>query len=235
MPGVEPLRTVPRSRIGLGVAVCRRATPVAEAVDLLLSRIDLPMRRFVLLSVPAEPVRPRATPDLAGAETDGARLPIEPPMREVLVDDVPTFEVRRALAASCFFAVETDGLSILIELLVYVLEPEGDRSILIERLVDEDADGVLVLMELPMRALPLGPIRTLELLPTEVEPVELLLIEELDEGLRKLEEPEGLETVIRLDVEPPGLLRVCVVPERVGVERLSGSGSNGWTKLNWSD
>ncbi|KPK38286.1 MAG: hypothetical protein AMJ65_13085, partial [Phycisphaerae bacterium SG8_4] len=163
----------------------------------MLSRIDLPIRRFVLLSV-----------DLVGAETDGVLLPIRPPMREVLADDVPTLEVLPELAAGClrpvgvegllapivlvrvereillelerllelaagcFAAVETDGLSILIELLVYVLEPEGERSILIDRLADEEADGVLVLMELPTRALLAGPIRMLELLLTEVEPVE---------------------------------------------------------------
>jgi hypothetical protein len=87
-------------------------------------------------------------------------------------------------AAGCFAAVETDGLSILMELPVYVLEPEAERSILIERLPDEDTDGALVVMELPIRALLLGPMRMLELLPTEVEPVELLLIVELDEGRR---------------------------------------------------
>lgn len=234
----------------------------------MLSRIDLPTRRFVLLSVPATPTRPRPRLDFVGAETDGVLLPIEPPMREVLVDDVPTLEVLPELAAGClapvgvegllvpielpmrpcdrrselvpvepeillelerlleraagcFAAAETDGLSILIELFVYDLEPEGDLSILIDRLGDEDADGILVLTELPIRALLLGLIRMLELLLTEVEPVELLLIDEPDEGLRKLEELEGLETVIWLDVEPPGLLRVCIVAERLGVERLT--------------
>ena len=137
--------------------------------------------------------------------------------REILLE----LERLLELAAGCFAAVETDGLSILIELLVYVLEPEGERSILIDRLADEEADGVLVLMELPTRALLAGPIRMLELLLTEVEPVELLLIDELDEGLRKLEESEGLETVIRLDVELPGLLYVCIVPERLGAERFT--------------
>ena len=228
--------------------VCRRAASPAEAADLLLSRIDLPIRRFLLLSVPAAPTRPRARLDFVGGETDGVLLPITPPMREVLADDAPMLEVVPELAAGClgpvgvegllapielvrvereillelerlleraagcFAAVETDGLSILIELFVYVLEPEGDRSILIDRLVDEEADGVLVLMELPIRALLPGPIRMLELLPTEAEPVELLLIDKLD---------EGLETVIRLDLEPPGLLEVVMVPERLGVERLT--------------
>ena len=141
-------------------------------------------------------------------------------MREVLADDVPTLEVLPELAAGCLGPVETDGLSILIELFVYDLEPEGDRSILIDRLPDEDADGILVLMELPIRALLPGLIRMLELLLTEAEPAEPLLIDEPDEGLRKLEELEGLETVIRRDVEPPGLLEVDIVPERLGVERL---------------
>ena len=260
--------------------VCRRATSPTEAADLFLSRIDLPTRRFALLSVPTAPTRPRPTLDFVGAETDGVLLPIKPPMREVLPDDVPTLEVLPELATGClapvgveglpcfrrgkpvpvetgmpielpmrpcdlrselvpvereillelerlleratgcFAAVETDGLSILIELPMRDLEPEADRSILIDRLPDEDADGILILMELPIRALLPGLIRMLELLPTEVEPVELLLIDELDEGLRKLEELEGLETVIRLDVEPPGLLRVCIVPERLGVDRL---------------
>ena len=248
--------------------VCRRAMSPVEAADLFLSRIDLPTRRFVLLSVPAAPIRPRPTVDFVGAETDGVRLPIEPPMREVLADDVPTLEVLPELAAGClgpvgvegllvpielpirpcglrsepvgvepeillelerlleraagcFAAVETDGLSILIELPMRDLEPEGDLSILIDRLGDENADGILVLMELPIRALLPGLIRMLEPLLIEVESVELLLIEVLDEGLRKLDEPDGLEIVIRLDVEPPGLLRVCIVPERLGVDRLA--------------
>ena len=273
--------------------VCRRATSPAEAADLFLSRIDLPIRRFVLLSVPAAPTRPRARLDFVGGKTDGVLRPIKPPMREVLADEVPTLEVLPELAAGClgpvgvegllvpielpmrpcdlrselvpvereilleldrlleraagcFAAVETDGLSILIELPMADLEPGADLSILIDRLGDEGADGVLALMELPIRDVELvvdrlrdedtdgvlvlielpirdrlpGLKRMLEFLLIEVEPVEPLLIDEPDEGLRKLEELEGLETVIRLDVEPPGLLRVCIVPERLGLDRL---------------
>ena len=83
------------------------------------------------------------------------------------------------------------------------------------RLADEETDGLRVVIELPMRVLLSGLSRMLEFLLTEVEPVELLLTEMLDEGLRELEEPEGLEIVIRLDVDPPGLLLEDIVPERL--------------------
>ena len=96
--------------------VCRRATSPAEAADLLLSRIDLPIRRFVLLSVPTVPTRPRPRLDLVGAETDGVLLPIKPPTREVLADDVPTLEVLPELAAGCLAPVGVEGLVVPIEL-----------------------------------------------------------------------------------------------------------------------
>jgi hypothetical protein len=205
--------------------------------------------------------------DFAGAETDGVRLPIEPPIREIRPDEEPTLEVRPELAAGCLTpvgvegllvpiepvpvereirpalerllegaagclaVVETDGLSILIELPMRDLEPEAGRSILIDRL-DEGTDGVLVLMEPPMRDLELvidrlsdedeegalvlmePPIR--DLLLGLIRVPELLVMDVPDEGLRRLEELEGLETVIRL-----GLLLVDIVPERVGVDRLT--------------
>jgi hypothetical protein len=245
---VLPTGPEPLLKTELRPVVCPRATLPLEAVDLLLSRIDLPIRRFVLLSIPPVPTRLRPTLDFAGAETDGVRLPIEPPIREVLPDEVPTLEVRPELAAGClapvgvegllvpieppirpgdlriepvpverdirpelerllegaagcFVTVEADGLSILIELPMRDLEPEAGRSILIDRL-DEDTDGVLVLMEPPIRALLLGLIGS----------PELLLIDEPD---------VGLETVIRLDVDPSGLLLVDIVPERLGVDLLT--------------
>ncbi|MEA3224878.1 MAG: hypothetical protein U9Q07_02935 [Planctomycetota bacterium] len=265
----------------------------AAAADLLLSRIDLPTRRFAVLSVPAVPPWPReATEDFDRAETDGVLLLIEPPIREVLPDELPTAEVlpelaagclapvgvegllapielpmrpcdRRnelvpveretlpelerllELAAGCFAAVETNGLSIRIEPPACDLELVVGLSILIDRLRDEDTDGVLVLMEPPIRELRLklvdgrleieldgglaiivlprrdllpGLMRLMELLLMEVEPVELLLIEVLDDGLREL---EGLEIVIRLDVDPLGLLLDDTVPERLGVDLLT--------------
>ncbi len=73
---------------------------------------------------------------------------------------------------------DTDGVLVLIE------RPMLELVLVVGRLDDEETDGLRVVIELPMRALLLGLSRTLELLPTEVEPVELLLIEVLDEGLR---------------------------------------------------
>lgn len=264
---VLPTDPEPDLRAGLRAVVCPRATLPVEAADLLLSRIDLPIRRFVLLLIPPVPTRLRATLDFAGVETDGVRLPIEPPIREIRPDEEPTLEVRPELAAGCltpvgvegllvpieppirpgdlrsepvpvereirpaferllegaagcFVTVETDGLSILIELPMRDLEPEAGRSILIDRLDHGTIEGVLVLMEPPIRDLLLGLIRMPELLLTEVEPVGLLVMDVPDEGLRRLEELEGLEIVIRLD-DPLGLLLIEIVPERVGVDRLT--------------
>ncbi len=233
------------------------------ARDFRLSRIDLPMRRLSVLLVPAVGLR---VADLCEEEIAGVLLVIEPPMREVRVEEPPTLEVRAELAAGCLAPVgveglrvpievlirdldvpspdlerlleltagclapvEADGLSIRIELLAPDCEPGAGLSIRIElpmrdvlpelirldvlgvdRLTDEDTDGVLVLIErpmldlvlvvgrlddeetdglrvvieLPIRALLPGLGRMLELLLTEVEPVELLLTEVLDEGLR---------------------------------------------------
>ena len=67
----------------------------------------------------------------------------------------------------------------------------------------------------------LGLIRMLELLLLEVEPVEPLLMEMLDEGPRELEELEGLEIVIRLDVDPLAPPLEEIVPERPGIDRLT--------------
>jgi hypothetical protein len=268
---VLPTDLEPDLRAGLRAVVCPRATLPVEAADLLLSRIDLPIRRFVLLSIPPVPTRLRPMLDFAGAETDGVRLPIEPPIRDIRPDEEPTLEVRPELAAGCLTpvgvegllvpiepvpvereirpalerllegaagclaVVEADGLSILIELPMRDLEPEAGRSILIDRL-DEDTDGVLVLMEPPIRDLELVidwlsdededgalvlmelPIR--DLLLGLIRVPELLVMDVPAEGLRKLEELEGLETVIRLD-DPLGLLLVDIVPERVGVDRLT--------------
>ncbi|MHC4116337.1 MAG: hypothetical protein ACYSWO_02400 [Planctomycetota bacterium] len=173
-------------------------------------------------------------------------MSIEPPKRPcdrrsepvpVDLEILPKLERILELAAGCFASVETDGLSILIE-----RDPElvVGLSIRIDRLWDEDTDGVLALIELPIRDLLLEltdccleieidgvlppiepPMRDLllRLLLIEVEPVELLLIEVLDDGPREIEGLDGLEIVTRLDVDPPGFLLEDIVVERLGVDR----------------
>ncbi len=206
MPG-EPLRSAPLWP--------RRALLPAradvEAPGLLLSRIDLPIRRFAALL---------RAPEFLETETDGVLLPIKLPIREVLPLELPMLEILPELTAGCLTTVEADGLSIRIELLAPGLAPGAARSIRIEllapgrepgaglsirielpmrevlpeltrllelvvgRLRDKETDGLLVLIEPPIRNLLPGLIRMPELLLIKVEPVELLLTEMLDEGLR---------------------------------------------------
>ena len=160
---------------------------------------------------------------LGDEDTDGVLVLMEPPIRdrllglipipELLLTEVEPGELLRIDKPDEGLETEidrlgdedTDGVLVLME------PPIRDLELVIDRLGDEDTDGVLVLMEPPIRALLLGLIRSPELLLTEVEPVELLLIDEPD---------EGLETVIRLDVDPPGLLLVDIVPERLGIDRF---------------
>lgn len=258
-PG-EPLRSglAWLRRAGFRSAAPARAD--VEPLALRLSRIDRPIRRFSVLLVPVVGLR---VADLLEEETNGVLPLIELPMREVRPEELPTLEVRPELAAGCLASVETDGLSIRIELVVPGCEPAVGLSIRIElpirdvleeltrlrelapdRLADEDTDGILVLnerpildlvllvgqfveeetdgllvvIELPIRALLLGLIRMLELLSIEVAPVEPLLMEMPDEGLREL---EGLEIVIRLDVDPLAPLLEEIEPDRPGIDRLT--------------
>lgn len=112
---------------------------------------------------------------------------------------------------------ETDGLLVLIEL------PIPGLVLIVGRRFDHETDGrwVLTLMELPMRAVLLESIRTVELRLIDVDPVELLPIEMPDEGLREIDESDGRDIVIRPDPEPFGLMLDEIVPERLGVGRLT--------------
>ena len=235
------------------------ALPTLEVLPELAAGCLVPVGAEGLL-VPIElPIRPGdRRSELASAE------------RETLVEPERLLE----LAAGCFASVEMDGLSILIELLALDLESVVGRSILIDRLRDEDTDGVLVPIEVPIRELPLAlidgrleivvvvdgvlvlielPMRDLELvlnrfcgedtdgvlvvielpiralllglicllvlLLIEVVPLELLLIDVLEEGLPGL---EGLLIVMRLEVDPLELLLEDIVVERPGADCLTG-------------
>jgi hypothetical protein len=186
--------------------------------------VELLMRDLNVLSCDLERLFERVAGCLAAVESDGLSIRIELlplgrepgaglsmrmelPMREVL----PELTRLRVLGVDPLADEDTDGVLVPIE------RPMLDLVLVVGLLADEEPDGLLVVIELPMRVLLLGLIRALELLLTEVEPVELLLTETLDEGPREL---EGLVTVIRLDVEPLGLRLDEIEPERLGVDLL---------------
>lgn len=245
--------------VGLRVAFLREAE-----IDGVLPVIEVAMREVLPRALPTVEVRAElAAGCLTPVGVEDPRAPIEPPIRDC---DVSRLDLDRLLelAAGCLASVETDGLSIRMELVASGCEPGAGlsiridlpirdvleeltrlRELVLDRLADEDTDGILVLneralldlapvvgrladeemdgvmvvIELLIRDLLLGLIRIVELLLIEVEPVELLPMETLDEG-RELEELEGLEIVIRLDIEPFALLLEEIVPERLGVDRL---------------
>lgn len=76
-PG-DPLRNAPLWPPRARFLSLPPARADVETPGFLLSRIDLPIRRFAALLVPAEPLR---SPEFLEAETDGVRLVIELPMR----------------------------------------------------------------------------------------------------------------------------------------------------------
>ena len=221
-------------------------------MDGVLLVIELPMREVRPDELPTLEILPEpAAGCLAPVGVEGLRVSVELPMRDlnVLSCDLDRLFER---AAGCLAAVEADGLSIRIEPLPLGREPGADLSMRMElpmrevlpeltrllvlgvdRLADEDTEGVLVPIERPMLDLVLvvgrlgdeetdglrvviePPIR--DLLLGLIRIVELLLTETLDEDLREL---EGLVTVIRLDVEPLGLRLDEIELERLGVDLL---------------
>jgi len=231
---------LPAPAVGLRVADFREAE-----IDGVLPLIELPMREVRPDELPTLEILPElAAGCLAPVGVEGLRAPVELPIRDL---NVLSCDLDRLLelAAGCLAAVEADDLSVRIELPIrdVLLEltrlralgadrlsdedtdgilvlrelPILDLVLVVGRLRDEETDGLLVVMELPMRDLLLGLIRVLRLLLTEVEPVELLPIETLDEGLREL---EGLVTVIRLDAEPLGRRLDEIELDRLGVDLL---------------
>jgi hypothetical protein len=168
----------------------------AEAVVLFVLT-ELPMRR------PDRPPKPPA--DLVVvADTDCVCVPIERPIRAVLLDLIRPPE----LAAGSLAPVEPGVLFVLIELPIRQPTPLLE---LVEAdcLPVPDTDGVRPLIEAPMRPVLLALMRAVELpmvgVPgLELAPVDVPLDTELDEGLRMLSPMLDRELVIRLDADPLG-------------------------------
>ena len=165
--------------------------------------IELPMRDLDALVLEPDRLGELTAGCLAAEEADGLYMRIVLLLRDVL----PELPVDRLEDE------ETDGLLVVIEL------PILDLVLVVGCLVEEETGGLVIVIDLPMRVLLLGLRGILELRLIEVEPVELRLIEVLEEGVREIEEPGRLEIVIRLDVDLLGLLLEDIVPDRLGADR----------------
>jgi len=190
--------------------------------------IEPPIRDCHVPRLELERLLELATGCLAAVEADGLSIRIElvvpgcePAVGLSIRIELPIRDVLPELTRLCEFAddwladEDTDGILVLNE------RPLLDLVLVVIRLVEEETDGLLVVIELPIRALLLGLIRMLGLLLIEVEPGELLLMEILDERPRELEELEGREIVIRLDVDPLAPLLEEIEPDRPGIDRLT--------------
>lgn len=173
--------------------------------------IELPMRDLDALILEFDRLPELAAGCLAAEEADGLYMRIVLLLRDVLPELTRLLE----LAVDRLADEETDGILAVIEL------PILDLVLVVGCLVEEETDGLLIVIDLPMRAMLLGLSRMLEFRLTEVEPVELRLIEVLDDGLLEVEELGLLEIVIRFNVDPDELLREDIVPERLGADLLT--------------
>ncbi|MHC4507771.1 MAG: hypothetical protein ACYTAO_02290 [Planctomycetota bacterium] len=174
-------------------------------VRLLEMRDPIDELRVCDLEVPAWPAA--AMPDFATVGADGLVVPMEVP---ICLPELAFVELECVPVP--LLKLDTEGVRAVIELPMRDVRPRLIR--LFELLLDTDEDGFFVPIELPMREVLLELMRVLELLP-----VELLVLTELEDGLRVLKEVDGREVVIRLDGALLELLPDIVVldPDVVGV------------------